>query len=217
MPFQSRSFVIVFEDVMSPADVRFYEGLSLPEAPPLDQNYALSKIDKIPSVMFQHYKTLREVEQVVDSVLDTFTEAQFRSYYILQIATLATHRAGLSFQEGIQKLRRSGILRELLAPADSFNLEETFFVNYALTSAVENNIPIDYIARVYNFGTDFGIVYPLVRFGDWADDPANGVAQNVSENSATQNNTAQDDEDETDEGADGDEVYDADDEKHGHD
>jgi hypothetical protein len=44
MPFQPQSTVIVLEDVMSAEDVKFYEQLSVPEAPPLGPNNALSEI-----------------------------------------------------------------------------------------------------------------------------------------------------------------------------
>jgi hypothetical protein len=40
--------------------------------------------------MFQFYKLLPEVELLIDRVVDSLTDAQFRSYYILQIVTLAT-------------------------------------------------------------------------------------------------------------------------------
>ncbi|KAK7023430.1 hypothetical protein VNI00_016736 [Paramarasmius palmivorus] len=163
--------IIILPSLMGPGAAKFLDSLNEYNPPPLNPGGSLSQIVNIPADIFPHLWSNPNLPKLIDETLINFNEDQTRAFYILQIVILAYSRTGHSFQDSIRAVRRSGILRELVRPADSFTVQQIYAIRMIFTAAVVSGMAVDHIASIYDHGRDLGIVYPIFKFNDWADDP----------------------------------------------
>ncbi|KAK7032448.1 hypothetical protein VNI00_013006 [Paramarasmius palmivorus] len=159
--------ITISPQFMNETEVEFLNSLSVDTAPPLNSARSLSQLVEISFEMYPQLQLDPELVPITHKAFSSFSLDDIRAAYILKVATLALSRRGKNFQDAIAHIRRNGVIRELLRPAEYWSTDQIFVMRMSMTGAVFCDIAIDYLADHYNYGKDYGIVYPTVKFEDW--------------------------------------------------